>query len=376
MAWPKSFALGWADPVSGPAGVAARRGQLASPASDEAFAQWGDDEARSPAAFVNKAARSHLLAYMPFYLLRSLGGSTKDVDANVNEIRRALVDRRVMATYWNTVRRYLRSVGSTGQPAAISVEQSVWALLEQQLGFTSENPQSVPALVAASGVADLRGIQDDLSGFVRAWSVLRTRYAPKALLGYPIGDYGTNVDIAKALPPRAALIAGARQSAEWYLLVSPSTFDFAAFDTAYGEHGENPNSQTHWTENKKQALVAYLREWVRVANRPVVLENVPQGNSISKAVAERPYHWSDSWAQWLLGDRRFSHLRALRAVGVVGVDFGFAAGPDETCPCDAAHDGVTNHAHRGVAATSSDDDGGYLASRMGALSRLGGLPLR
>ena len=77
----------------------------------------------------------------------------------------------------------------------------------------------------------------------------------------------------------------------------------------------------------------------------------------------------------MIGTDSFSGLRALRDVGVIGVDFGVASGPDETCPCDAAHDGVTDGARRGIPSTSADDDGGYLASRMVALKRSGGLSL-
>jgi serine/threonine-protein kinase len=376
VGWPKTAALGWTDEVNGPAGVAMRHGALVSPTQvGQTITDWSSHAGRPLATFIVSAHRHGLLPYVYFYLLRSLGAPNKTVDANVSEIRQALVNPSLMRIYWQDVRGYLRSAGSTRLPVAIGVEQSVWALLEQQLGFSGENPQTVPALVGGSGLPQLRGIEDDLLGFVRAWAVLRARYAPKVLLGYELGDYGANVDIAKDLPPRPALIAAARQSAEWYLLVSPSTFDFAAFDVSYGEQGQNPNSQTNWTAAKKAALVDYLREWVRVANRPVVLESVPQGNTVSRAIDERPYHWSDSWVQWLIGADRFSGLRALRDVGVIGVDFGVASGPDETCPCDAAHDGVTNGARQGVPSTSADDDGGYLASRLAALNRAGGLAL-
>jgi hypothetical protein len=355
--------------------VVVHGGQMASPTNEQAQLYWDSHAERSPAAFVRDAHRRGALPYVYFYLLRSLGGSSASVDANFVEIRRTLVNQHLMRDYWQTVRAYLRSVGSTGLPVAIGVEQSLWALLEQQLGFVGENPQTVSALVEGSGMPELRGIDDDLLGFVHAWGVLRDRYAPKALLGYELGDYGTNTDIAKRLPPRPQVLAGARQSAEWYLLVSPSTFDFAAFDVAYHENGQDPNPQTNWTAAEKGALVDYVREWVRVANRPVVLESVPQGNTASRAIDERPYHWSDSWVQWLLGDDRFSGLRALLHVGVIGIDFGVGAGPDETCPCDAAHDGVTNRGKHGVLSTSADDDGGYLASRVATLKRSGALAL-
>lgn len=373
--WPQVATLGWTDEVSGPAGVGARGGTMAGQPLGQTIVNWSTHAGTPLKQFVLEAHRRGLLPYAYFYLLRSLGAPNKTEDADVTQIREALVNPTLMRTYWEDVRRYLQAVGSDRVPVAIGVEQSVWALLEQQLGFTGENPQTVPAVVGSSGLPELRGLDDDLLGFAQAWDVLRTRYAPKALLGYELGDYGANVDLAKQLPPRAALLASARESAEWYLLVSPKTFDFAAFDVAYEEHGEDPSSMSDWTATRKAALVTWLREWVHVSSLPVVLESVPEGNTISRAVDERPYHWSDGWVQWLIGDGHFSGLRALRDVGVIGVAFGLSVGRDETCPCDAAHDGVTNGRRTGQVSTSADDDGGYLASRAAALKRSGGLPL-
>ena len=107
----------------------------------------------------------------------------------------------------------------------------------------------------------------------------------------------------------------------------------------------------------------------------MVLEGVPLGNTVSKSISDRPFHWRDSWVQWLIGDKRFSGLRRMHDAGVIGVLFGVSYAEGETCPCDAAHDGVTNDGKYPQRATSSDDDGGYFAERMAALNQAGGLPL-
>ena len=66
----------------------------------------------------------------------------------------------------------------------------------------------------------------------------------------------------------------------------------------------------------------------------------------------------------------------MREAGVIGVMFGVNVGENETCPCDAAKDGVTNDGRYPERSTSADDDGGYLADRAAALREAGGLPLR
>jgi hypothetical protein len=77
-----------------------------------------------------------------------------------------------------------------------------------------------------------------------------------------------------------------------------------------------------------------------------------------------------------MGDPHFTHLRALRDAGVIGAEFGVpGGGKDETCACDAAHDGVTNGGKTGAVSHSPDDDGGYLASRIAAVRAAGGLAL-
>jgi serine/threonine-protein kinase len=372
--WPKTVALGWTDPVSGPAGVARRGGQLASPAGGKVIEAWSSHAGRPLVKFIVNAHHRGTFPYVYFYLLRLLKPNGQANDTDVHQMRQTLANPRLMRTYWQDVRAYLQSVGSTGLPVAIGVEESVWPLIEQHLGFVGGSPASVPVRVTSSGLPELRGLQNDFLGFAEAWRVLRDRYAPKALLGYELAEYGTNINIAKDLPSRPLLLAAAREAAVWHLLVSSATFDFAVFNVSHvGEHGQNPNVQMNWTAAKKAALVDYLREWVRVANRPMVLESVPQGNTVSRAVDERPYHWSDSWVQWLIGDDQFSGLRALRDAGVIGVNFGAASGPNGTCPCDAAQDGVTNGSERGIMSITADDDGGYLASRTAALKRSGGL---
>ena len=55
---------------------------------------------------------------------------------------------------------------------------------------------------------------------------------------------------------------------------------------------------------------------------------------------------------------------------------GVSSGPGETCPCDAAGDGVTNKGRYAQPSTSADDDGGYFADRMAALRRAGELSVR
>ncbi len=173
---------------------------------------------------------------------------------------------------------------------------------------------------------------------------------------------------------RVALLTAAREAGRYYLALG--RLDFAALEIAYSEEGQNPDAHEVYSPAEKQGVVAFVREFAETTGMPMTLESVPLGNSVSRTIDDSPYHWRDSWVEWLIGTDSFTGLTALRDAGVIGIQFGAASDDASTCPCDAAQDGVTNDGPRGKIATSADDDGGYLAERMRALRTAGGLPLR
>jgi hypothetical protein len=279
-----------------------------------------------------------------------------------------------MRIYWGNVRELMRSLGSTGKPVAISYESSFFPMLQEHLDAEGTHAEDVYAVVGDSGLPELRGAPNNLRGFAGAWRDLRDRYASEVLLGYLFADYGSGIWIRKGPWPRRTVLAAASTSADFFLELK-GDFDFAALEVAHHEAGEQLNDKTVYSSEEKAALVDFTREFVRVADVPVMLDRVPVGSTASRAITDRPYHWRDSWVQWLMGGDDFSGLREPRAAGVIGMDFGVATGGVATCPCDAAGDGVTNDGEQGSPSTSADDGGGYLAARAAALRRVGGLPL-
>jgi hypothetical protein len=283
-----------------------------------------------------------------------------------------------MRIYWRNVKRFLQEIGSTERPAAVAMDSNFWSYIEQHLAVRGQRADTVPARVGVSGLPELRGIFDNLLGVAKGWRTLRDRYAPKVLLGYEFDDWAAaDIDIARDGPPVETVVNSARQAAEFFLDVGANELDFAAL-TINGdgfEEGQAPNPKFVYSRSEKESTVAFVREFVRVAGIPMVLEGVPIGNTVTKAITDKPYHWRDSWVQWLMGDDDFTGLRKFRDAGVIGVMFGVSAGEGETCPCDAAKDGVTNDGKYPRRSTSADDDGGYLADRMKALRGAGGLPL-
>lgn len=382
--WPKTLSLGFIDTVDGPAGAARRLGKGGNTfqvfyGDAAAGEDWSKDPSQgSPARFVRDAHRAGLFPYTVYYQLRALGQSGRGDDPRAPELLQTLRSARLMGIYWRNVRRFLKEVGSTDRAAAVSLDSNFWSYLEQHLAVRGGRADTVPAKVGVTGLPELRGIPDNLVGIAKGWRALRDRYAPEVLLGYEFDDWAAaDIDIARDGPPIETVVNSARQAAEFFLFVGANELDFGAL-TVNGDgaqEGQAPNAKYVYSPSEKEALVAFVREFVRVTGIPMVLEGVPVGNTVTKAITDKDFHWRDSWVQWLIGSDDFTGLRKLHDAGVIGVMFGVSFAEGETCPCDAAQDGVTNAGKYAKRSNSADDDGGYFADRVRALRKAGGLPL-
>src|SRR5581483_376581 len=109
-------------------------------------------------------------------------------------------------------------------------------------------------------------------------------------------------------------------------------------------------------------------KFVNVAQKRVVMWQIPQGNTKMRAENNTWNHYQDNRVEWLLDDPTRAHLTSYAQAGVVAFIFGRGAdGP--TCACDANNDGVTNpgpiNGNTGVS-LSADDDGGFFDQKAAA----------
>ena len=113
------------------------------------------------------------------------------------------------------------------------------------------------------------------------------------------------------------------------------------------------------------------------AQRPLVLWQIPFGNTKMRAENNTPFHYQDNKVEWLLGDSGRAHLEQYAEAGVVAFLFGAGAG-EQSGPGDSAGDGVTNPAPingNDMTSLSADDDGGYFRWRAKEYYAAGALPL-
>ena len=386
VAWPSKFSFGYMDQVRPAGQVAARLGR-----GGMIYADYGGDAAakqdwshtlppdKSPQAFATAAVRAGLIPFLDYYEIDAIGRYGKD-DSNNDEVRRTFLNKRLMIDYWENVRHFLQEAARANGPVVVNVECNFFGLMEQNLALNSEEPNQVPVDVSNTGLADLQGagFPNDLSGFSNAWGQLRDKYAPKVLLGPCLDFYGagSTYDLGFTRPAPQDVIAGADSQAKFFLnLSSNSAWDYIGIqDSTNGEQGSTPNAPFP-TDPYRAQMIPWIKRLVHLTGRRVILDNIPLGNTVMKTIDDKAWHYHDHWVQWLMGDALFTNVRKLLDAGVMGIMFEDGGGSGDTCPCDAAHDGVTNGGKTGRVATSADDDGGYFEMRIQAIRKAGGLPL-
>ena len=142
--------------------------------------------------------------------------------------------------------------------------------------------------------------------------------------------------------------------------------DAAFKDKIYGDGGAS-----WWDEGDFARHAGYLARFTASTGLRTVLWQIPQGNTVMRAMDNTWGHFQDNKVEWLLGDPGLTRLREYVAAGVIALLFGRGA-DGATCACDAAGDGVTNPQpiNGNVRdSLSADDDGGYFAERLQYFTR-------
>jgi len=219
-----------------------------------------------------------------------------------------LHDPAVMRAYWSDLRLALRRMRGR-RPVVLHVEPDLWGYLEQ----------------AGSRALAAR--------FARRVISLRDRYAPNVALAYHDSIWGTREDPTYSKPSLAHMAALGARSARWYRSLH-ARFDLVFHDVAdrdagFREKVLGDGGASLWNEADFARRDAYLRALSRGVRDPVVLWQVPLGNS---TLDDTWTHFRDDRVQHWLGDR--AALARLRDEGVMGLLFGAGADGCTTAQTD------------------------------------------
>ena len=360
--WPDVLHLGLADSPGGAAALRATsrlgfRYQYLSGGLGNGWARWGNGQFVRD--YISESVLHEFTPVFSYYMLLqsgSGGGSEGDI------VAANLQNAGLMAGYFDDLRRFFEQAAAfPGSPVVLHVEPDLWGYLHQRGG---DDGAGIPVKVGATGLPDLAGLPDTLSGFARALGVLRDRYAPHVRLAYHLSVWGTRADFASANSSDAEVDHLATRAAAFFRSIG------GPFELVFGEFSDRDagfkqlvdpgdGGASWWDAEDFRRHVRFLATFVGVAGKRVVLWQIPLGNTRMLAMNNTWNHYQDNRVEWLLDDPGRGHLQAYVEAGVIGFLFGRGA-DGATCACDASGDGVTNPGPIGSntgSSLSADDDG-------------------
>jgi hypothetical protein len=335
-------------------------------------------------SFVTMYARESFAAHVtPVFTLYTIRQSLpgRDIGDEAKADLGNLANTATMRDWYANARLLFKRAGAFKKRVIVHVEPDLWGYVQQ--AARGDDASKVPAAVASTGDADLKGLPNDVSGFARAVVRLRNRYARNVRLGYHLSVWGTKIDIALQDPPDKQVDALGRRSAAFYRSLK-AHFDmtFAEFDdrdSGFNEFVYGDAGASWWNAADFRRDVRFDRVYSKRARQRIVKWQIPLGNTLMRAMDDTWGHYRDNRVQWLLGGSGGrKHLRAYRDAGVIALLFGGGA-DGTTCACDARGDGVTNPSpkHGNTRASlSADDDGGYFRDRVRRYYKAGALKVR
>jgi hypothetical protein len=372
--WPKTLALGVVSEPGDPL-PSARWGRLdaryhylsGGANTGRGWTTWASGNGSFVTQYVTASRARGLLPVFSYYQLLQSHSRDPGLDESGQDVAN-LADATTMRAYFKDLRRFMRLAGAGSRPRIVlHVEPDLWGYIQQHA--QNDDAASVPARVASTGLAELRGLPDNAAGVAQAVARLRKLYAPNVSLAYALSSFGTGKDIKLSRPSDAETAMLAARSARFERSLH-TRFDLAFTelanrDAGYAQAVEHDGGASWWSAEDHARLAAYLGGFSRAARLRVVLWQIPVGNTVMRAMNQTRGHYQDNKVQWLLGDGARAHLRAYADAGVIGLLFGGALA-GATCACDATADGVTDPPPidgNSAASVSSDDDGGYLSLR-------------
>lgn len=305
--WPSHLALGVSDPPGDAQGLArrapfdARYQYLAGGVNTgSGWATWNTG-ASFASRYVRESIAAHMIPVLTYYqLLQSRPAAGPDeLHKDLSNLR----DPATMAAYWADWGLLLRSVApaSARHLLVIHVEPDLWGYLEQ---------------AHATSLA---------RSFARHLVALRDRLAPHVLLAWHLSVWGTGEDPTYSKPSLGHMERLAAESAGFYESLH-TPFDLVFNDVTDRDAGFyrviEGNPRTAWAPSDFRRHDAYITGFTRRTHVPVVLWQLPLGNTMLNDTWD---HFRDNRVQWWLGTGSPPHLRATRASGVIGLLFGGGA---------------------------------------------------
>jgi hypothetical protein len=315
--------------------------------------------------YVQESVANGIVPVFTYYMIyQSNPGASQSESSGV---RTNLQNTSTMTAYWNDLKLFFQRAGAFSGTVVLHVEPDLWGYVQQQ--SSGDNGATFTARVGSTGVPELVGLPDNMSGFARAIVKLRDTFAPNARLGYHLSVWGTGEDIVYTNPSDARVDQLATRAANFYISLQ-ANFDvaFAEFsdrDSGFKQYIYGDGGASWWDAGDFSRNVRFLSKFMSLAQKRIVMWQIPMGNTKMRATNNTWNHYQDNRPEWLLDEPARTHLTGYVQAGVVAFLFGRGA-DGATCACDANGDGVTNPAPingNNLASINADDDGGFFRQK-------------
>jgi hypothetical protein len=256
-------------------------------------------------SYIRESRAARVVPVFTYYqLLQSRGAGGDEAQADIAHLR----DAALMKAYWADLELFLRRARGRTR-VVLHVEPDLWGYLEQA------------------------GERRLAASFARRVIALRNRLARNVALAYHDSVWGTKEDPTLSNPSLAHMTTLGGRSARFYRSLR-ARFDLVFHDVAdrdagFREHILGDGGASRWDAADFARRERYLRALRRGTHRPVVVWQIPLGNS---TLADTWGRFRDNRVESWLGDRRA--LTRLRDAGVVALMYGAGADGNTTAQSD------------------------------------------
>jgi hypothetical protein len=339
-----------------------------------AWQTWERGDASFVPDYIDAARDAGQVPVFSYYMLLQ---STPEGGSEEERVREGLRDPEIMRAWFEDLQVFFERASEAGGLVVLHLEPDLWGFMQ----LDDSNPARVDVEVKGTGLPELEAFGDTAAGMAQAIVRLRDTYAPNVALAYHFSAWATGTDpfLRDTGDSRTRRIAD--DGARFYLGLG-AEFDlafteFSDRDAGFKEAQYGDGGASWWDADDFARHVLLLESFHQATGLPLVLWQIPYGNTKMRALDNSWNHYQDNRVEWLLDDPGWSHLGAYRDAGVAALLFGRGA-DGATDASDAAGDGVTDPEPingNTRPSLSAADDGGYFAERAGAYYDAGPLAL-
>jgi hypothetical protein len=244
--------------------------------------------------YISESEAHHIIPVFSYYQIRQSlpgAGTADETSADLGN----LDNQTTMRAYYLDLKAFFVRAAAAGGPVVLHLEPDLFGYIEQHA--SANDASRVPAAVASTGIAELRGIPDTAAGFAQAVLVLRRDYARNVIVGYPISIWGTGKDIHLSHPSSSEVDIMAAEAAAFYRSLH-ADFDVTFTELTDRDAGYaqtvNGESGAWWNGVDYSHDLRFLRGYHQRVPQPIVMWQIPLGNTVSPIVNNTPYHYRDN----------------------------------------------------------------------------------